>query len=277
MDEASAGLGTQPTQYCLHSRITAIVMNPVILELHAIRQVSKHRQLHLRVRGVSSAGDERIFEILVDTGAQVSLVRRGLLISRSLRRSTAPVPLRVANREIMGGGLDEAEITLDFVRHEQLLPPDLGRKRHIKGLFYGADLPEWDMIMGFDFLDIAHADLLPHRRTLVVEEADKLSWLSTSMEPQESPWEKAEGDALAQAVRRASTRPRTADIEDGCGLSEGAFHMALDELRLSTPQVVIFGSAALQKCPRVLTKEDDGWKRGWSSDPWGAHRGKDCP
>ena len=68
--------------------------------------------------------------------------------------------------------------------------------------------------MGFNFLDIAHAGVLPHRRTLLVEEADKLSWLSTSMEPQVSPWERAERNGLAQSVRRVLIRPPTAHIED---------------------------------------------------------------
>ena len=184
VDEATAGLETQPGQYCLPSRITEILINRAILELHAICQVRKHRQLHPRVRGVSSAGERRIFEVLVDTGAQVSLVHRGLLSSRALRCSAAPVTLKVVNGEIIEGGLDEAGISPEFVCQEQLLRPDLGHKHQIKEWFYKADLPEWDMIMGLDFLDIAHARVLPHRRTLLFEEADKLS---TSMEPQASP------------------------------------------------------------------------------------------
>ena len=43
------------------------------------------------------------------------------------------------------------------------------------------------MIMGLQFPDIAHARGPPHRRTLLVEEAGKVSWLSTSMEPWASP------------------------------------------------------------------------------------------
>ena len=45
--------------------------------------------------------------------------------------------------------------------------------------------------------------------------------------------------------------------------------MAPGALGLSSPQVDVFGSAALWKCPRVWAKEDNGWKRGWSSDLWG--------
>ena len=226
-------------------------MNPAILELHVIRHVGKHRQLHLRVLRASSAGLERIFGILVDTGARVSLVRRGLLSSRSLRRSASPVTPIVANGEIMEAGVNEAEISLEIVRHEQLERPDLGRKHQIKGLFYEADLTKWDMIMGFHFLDIADAGVLPHRCTLFVQEAKKLSWVRTSMGPPASPWEPAERNVLAQAVRSVSTRPPTANIEAEYGLSEGAFHMALGELGLCTPQVDVFGSTALRNSPRV--------------------------
>ena len=116
------------------------------------------------------------------------------------------------------------------------------------------------MIMGFDVLDIAHARVLLHWPTLLLEEANKLSWLNTSIKPQVSPWEPAEQDVLAQAVGSMSTGPSTADIEDENWLFEGAFHMALGELGLSTPQVDVFRSAALRKCQRVCTKEDNGWK-----------------
>ena len=196
-------------------------MNPAVVELHETSQVGKHRPLHVRDRGVSSASEERIFEILVDTGAQVCLVWRRLVSSRSLRRSAAPVTLRVANSEITEGGLDEAEISLKFVRHKQLARLDRGQKHQIKGLFYEANQPEWHMIMGFDVREIAHAGVLPNRRTLLIEEADKLSWLSTCMEPQASLWEPVEGDVLAQAVSSVSTRAPTADIEDEYRLSEG--------------------------------------------------------
>ena len=46
-------------------------------------------------------------DVLVDTGAQVSLVRRGLFKEESLQPSCRPVRLKVANGEIMGGGNHE--------------------------------------------------------------------------------------------------------------------------------------------------------------------------
>ena len=86
------------------------------------------------------------------------------------------------------------------------------------------------MIMNFDFVDIPHAGAFPHRCTLLVQEADDLSSLSTSMKPHASSWELAERDVVAHAVERVSTRPATANIEYEYGLSEGAFHIALGDL-----------------------------------------------
>ena len=111
------------------------------------------------------------------------------------------------------------------------------------------------MIMGFEFLDIAHAGVLPQKRTLLLEEADKLSWLSTIMEPQTSLCKPAERDVLAQAVRGVQAKPSTAYIQDEYGLSMRAVHMALGR-GLSSPQVEVLGSAALRKGTGIWTKED---------------------
>ena len=222
-------------------------MNPAILELHVIRQVARHRQVHLRVREMSSAAKERAFEIPLDTRGQVCLVHKGLLSAPSLRRSAMLVALRAANGKIMEGGHDEAEISLEFLRHKQLSRPDFGHLDQTKGLFYRADLLEWDMIMGLQSFDIAHARVPHHRRTVLIEEVNRLRWLSTSMEPESSPGGPAQRGPAAQAVRSVSIRPPTANTEVECGLSENGFHRSLGEYWLSIPQVGIFGSAALQK------------------------------
>ena len=64
-------------------------------------------------------------DVLVDTGAQVSLVRRGLFKEELLQPSRRPVRLKVANGEIMGGGTHEATISMEFWEHERLNRPKL--------------------------------------------------------------------------------------------------------------------------------------------------------
>ena len=53
-------------------------MHPDVLELHAVRVVhtpqGDERQLHLKVR-VRCGQEELVVDVLVNTGAQVSLVR----------------------------------------------------------------------------------------------------------------------------------------------------------------------------------------------------------
>ena len=91
-------------------------------------------------------------DVLVDTGAQVSLVWRGLFKDESLQPSRRPVRLKVANGEIMGGGTHEAPISREFWEHERLNRPDLAKRSTLSGNFYVADITDWDMIMGYDFM-----------------------------------------------------------------------------------------------------------------------------
>ena len=52
----------------------------------------------------------------MDTGAQVSLVRKGVFSDESLKPSQRPVRLKVANGEIMGGGTHEATFGMEVGR-----------------------------------------------------------------------------------------------------------------------------------------------------------------
>ena len=157
-------------------------MHPDVLELHAVRVVDTpqgdERQLRLRVR-VRCGQEELVMAVLVDTGAQVSMVRRGLFKEESLQPSCRPVRLKVANGEIMYGGTHEATISMEFWEHERLNRPDLAKRSTPSGNFYVADITDWDMIMGYDFMVEIAIGALSHRATLVREDNDYLTWLST--------------------------------------------------------------------------------------------------
>ena len=96
-----------------------------------MRQVGRERQLHLKIRGLCGEM-ERVFNVLVDTGAQVSLVKAGLLPPKCLTASRRPIRLNVANGQYMEGGTKEAEIALQFLNHPELSRPDLGKKILLK-------------------------------------------------------------------------------------------------------------------------------------------------
>ena len=168
----------QPKIYTIRDHTLEVLMHPDVLELHAVRVVhtphGDERQLHLKVR-VRCGQEELVVDGLVDTDAQVSLVRRGLFKEDSLQPSRRPVRLKVANGEIMGGGTHEGTNSMEFWEHERLNPPDLVKRSTLSGNFYVADITDWDMITGYDFMGGNAIGALPHRATLVREDDECLT------------------------------------------------------------------------------------------------------
>ena len=80
----------QPKIYIIRDHALEVLMHPCVLELHAVRVVhtphGDERGLHLKVR-VCCGKEEVIAEVLFDTGAQVSLVRKGLFSDEFLKPS----------------------------------------------------------------------------------------------------------------------------------------------------------------------------------------------
>ena len=75
----------QPKIYTIRDHTLEVLMHPSILELHAVRVVhtphGDERQLHLKLQ-VRCGRKEVIADVLVDTGAQVSLVWKGFFFGR---------------------------------------------------------------------------------------------------------------------------------------------------------------------------------------------------
>ena len=201
----------QPKIYTIRDNTLEVLMHPDVLELHAMRVVhtphGEERQLHLKVR-VRCGQEELVVDVLVDTGAQVSLVRRGLFKEESLQPSRLPVRLKVANGEIMGGGTHEATISMEFCKHERLNRPDLAKRSTLSGNFYVADITDWDMIMGYDFMVGNAIGALPHRATLVREDDECLTWLSTDYACGSSQWNAEEENRIVQAVQAVGAKSR---------------------------------------------------------------------
>ena len=136
--DAADGL-LQPITHDMHQSLIDLLERPDILSLHAVRRVGRKRQLHLKIR--SLCGEvEGVLNVLVDTGAQVSLVKAGLLPQECLTASRRPVRLKSANGQYMDGGTKEAEIALQFLNHRELSRPDLGKEILLKRKFYEAQM-----------------------------------------------------------------------------------------------------------------------------------------
>ena len=161
----------------LHQWLIEFLEGPNILGLHAVRRVGRWQQLHLKVFA-SSGKVEKVFDVLVDTGAHVSLVDGGLLPPECLTTSRRPVILKVANSQYMMGGTKEAEIALQFLSHRRLSRPDLGKEILFKGNFNEAQIDE-DMIVGYDFMMQTNSGVLPAQASMTLYQDDQLLWLST--------------------------------------------------------------------------------------------------
>ena len=159
-----------------------------------MRRVGRERQLHLKVRALCGEV-ERVSDVLVDTAAQVSLVKAGLLPPECLTDSRRPVRLEVANGQYMVGGTREGAIGLQFLNHRELSRPDLGKEILLQGRFYEAQM-DWDMIVWYDFMMETDSGVLPARASMTLYQEDQLSWLSSPEHHVECQWIHPESNQL---------------------------------------------------------------------------------
>ena len=267
----------QPKIYTIRDHTLEVLMHPDVLELHAVRVVhtphGDERQLHLKVR-VRCGREEKVVDVLVDTGAQVSLVRRGLFKEEFLQPSRRPVRLKVANGEIMGGGTHEATISMEFWEHERLNRPDQAKRSTLSGNFYVADITDWDMIMGYDFMVANAIGALPHRATLVREDDECLTWLSTDYACGSSQWNVEEEDRVSRAVQAVGVKSRG---DRGVQLTEygmapQVYDRMIQTLGAEAPETDVFASRdapLLRKCRRHWHRGDSAWHRHWGLKEWG--------
>ena len=141
-----------------------------------MRRVGRGRQLHLKIRALCGEV-ERVFNVLVDTAAEVSLVKASLLPPEYLTASRRPVRLKVGNGQYIAGGTKEAEIALQFVNNRVLSRPDLAKVILFNGRFYEAQM-DWDMIVGYDFMMETDFGVLPAQAFMTLHQDDPLLLLS---------------------------------------------------------------------------------------------------
>ena len=267
----------QPKIYTIRDHTLEVLMHPDVLELHAVRVVhtphGDERQLLLKVC-VRCGQEELVVDVLVDTGAQVSLVRRGLFNEESLQPSRRPVRLKVANGEIMGGGAHEATISMELWEHERWNRPDLAKRSTLSGNFYVADITDWDLIMGYYFMVANAIGALPERATLVREDDECLTWLSTDYACGSSQWNAEEEDRIAQAVQAVGAKSRgdRGVQPTEYGIAPQVYARMIQTLGAEAPETDNFASRdapLLRKCRRHWHRGDSAWHRHWGLKEWG--------
>ena len=231
-----------------------------------MRRVGRERQLHLKVRALCGEV-EKVFDVLVDTGAHVSLVKAGLLPPECLTDSRKPVRLKVANGQYMVGGTKEAAIGLQFVNHRELSRPDLDKEILLQGRFYEAEM-DWDMIVGYNFMMETDSGVLPAQASMTLYQDDQLSGLSSPEHHVECQWIRPERNQLeVAALGTEPTGPANQEygvmpeVASRVVADLGASDLALDAFSSGT-------SAHLRVCEKYWSAQDSAWKKHW-----GPHQG----
>ena len=252
----------EPILHDLHQSLIGLLERPEILSLHAVRHVGPERQLHLKVRALCGEV-EKVFDVLVDTGAQVSLVKPGLLLPECLTDSRKPVRLKVANGQYMVGGTREAAIGLQFVSHRELSRPDLGKEIVLQGRFYEAQM-NWDMIVGYDFMMETDSGVLPAQASMTLYQDDQLSWLSSPEHHVECQWIHPERNQVKVAA--LGTEPAWPANQEYGVMPEVASRVVAD-LGASDLTLDAFSSgtsAHLRVCEKYWSAQDSAWKKHWN-------------
>ena len=256
----------EPIVHDLHQSLIELLERPEILSMHAVRRVGRERQLHLKVRALCGEV-EKVFDVLVDTGAQVSLVKAGLLPPECLTNSRKPVRLKVAKGQYMVGGTREGAIGLQFVNHRELSRPDLGKEILLQGRFYEAEM-DWDMIVGYDFMMETDSSVLLAQAFMTLYQDDQLSWLSSPDHHVECQWIQPERNQLeVAALGTDPTGPANQqygvmpEVASRVVADLGASDLALDAFSSGT-------SAHLRVCEKYWSAQDSAWKKHW-----GPHQG----
>ena len=185
-----------------------------------------------------------------------------------------PVRLKVANEEIMGGGTHEATISMEFWEHERLNCPDLAKRSTLSGNFYVADITDWDMIMGYDFMVGNAIGAPPHPATLVREDDEGLTLLSTDYACGSSQWNAEEEDRIAQAVQAVGAKSRgdrRVQLTEYI-MAPQVYARMIQTLGAEAPEMNVFASRdapLLRKCRRHWHRGDSAGHRHWGLKEWG--------
>jgi hypothetical protein len=102
-------------------------------------------------------------KILVDTGAQVNLIKEKLVPFQFFKRAETPLKLITANNSILEGGSLVVDLGLNFVVEEDgFLQPN---PVFFSGEFYGANI-EVDAILSYPWMRENGVGVFPHRDAL---------------------------------------------------------------------------------------------------------------
>jgi hypothetical protein len=114
-----------------------------------VKTLGDEKQLCMNVLAILPNGDRKPIKVLIDTGAEANLIKRGLISSECFTSARSPVNLVAANGQVLEGG--KREICLKFDLRQIRDGNELKDKYRCKTSFFEADI-QVDAILGYPWL-----------------------------------------------------------------------------------------------------------------------------
>ena len=118
----------------------------------------------LRLDVTLEDGTSKKMKVLVDTGAQINLIKSGLI---PMREAGRPVAFKTADDSPMNGGKELTKLRVKL--HKWGVRGDSSQTFELVDDFYNADI-QYDLILSYPTLADHKMGVLPHRNALIMEE-----------------------------------------------------------------------------------------------------------
>ena len=122
-------------------------------------------QVLIEIRVCTTQEDDKILKVLIDTGAQLNIVKRGIFSDANFQLAKNPLQLALANGQPFWGGDRELHAHLIFGKNAN----GTIKPMRLKASLYEAEIKA-DMILGLPWLAENHLDVWTHEKCLGVRE-----------------------------------------------------------------------------------------------------------
>ena len=189
-----------------------LYINPNVAEPKTVRVLSGCRETSLRIPVRLFAGEDEVTPTcpaLIDTGAEICVLKRGLIPDKYLRPATKPLRLVGANERRLEGG--DKEVTLNLcvgaIQQEDNKKVEL----RVPTTFYVADVKD-PLILSYEWCRQRGFDISPRKHGLLCSRNGEQYWVE-GMSSQTTP----NSSAAVNQVGSNPEPPRALDLFSGTG------------------------------------------------------------